>query len=239
MTRQDIVKAVVKIILKHAKPTRIYLYGSEANGEATSKSDIDIAFDDEKFRDDYLINDDIENLRTLVKVEVKNIARAETRFANRVKATGRVLYSANKKLRAEDGLYNFSKACKRFAEAVKRREELVREGYSDIYLDLIVKRFEFTYEMSWKAIKRYLSSVGIECLNPRDCFKEALVQGLISDEEIWLDMLERRNLSSHIYDQDEISEVLDRIDDYKKSFTKLKINLEKHLKKQQRFNMDF
>ena len=26
----------------------------------------------------------------------------------------------------------------------------------DVYLDMVVKRFEFAYEMSWKALKRYL-----------------------------------------------------------------------------------
>ncbi|MCF6149855.1 MAG: nucleotidyltransferase domain-containing protein [Candidatus Kuenenia sp.] len=32
-----------KIILKHATPTRIYLYGSRATGDSGETSDIDIA----------------------------------------------------------------------------------------------------------------------------------------------------------------------------------------------------
>lgn len=201
MTKHDIIDQVVKIILKHAKPSRIYLYGSQANGEATKTSDIDVAYDDDNFKNNYLIQDDLEKLQTLLKIDVKNMAFAEERFKNRVKTTGRVLYSASKKLRAEDGLYNFLKAYEKFAEAVDRKNELYAKGYSDIYLDLIVKRFEFTYEMSWKAIKRYLSHVGIQALNPKACFQEAYAQGLIKDESAWLEMLESRDLSSHVYDE--------------------------------------
>lgn len=229
MTTRDIVNEVVKIILKHAKPSRIYLYGSHANGDANRASDIDIAYDDANFKDDHLIRSSLDNLQTLVKIDVKNMAFAEERFKTRVKATGRVLYSASRKLRAEDGLYNFSKAYEKFAEAADRKEELYSEGYADIYLDLMVKRFEFTYEMSWKAIKRYLGSIGIDALSPKACFQEAYAQGLIKDEGVWLSMIESRNLSSHTYDENEIREILDRMGGYRDAFRELKEQLEKHL----------
>ena len=91
MTTQDIVQEVVKIILKYAKPTRIYLYGSQQSGEAAAGSDIDIAYDDASFRNQGLIDEDIEKIQTLVKIDVKNIAFAEDRFRNRVRSMGRVL----------------------------------------------------------------------------------------------------------------------------------------------------
>jgi nucleotidyltransferase substrate binding protein (TIGR01987 family) len=157
------------------------------------------------------------------------IADTEERFKQRVIATGKVLYSANKKLRVEDALVNFSKALERFSSVVDREKEFAEDGYSDIYLDLVVKRFEFTYEMSWKAIKRYLDFIGIDCMNPRSCFKEAFSQELLDEEDIWLDMIEMRNLSSHTYSEEEISEILDRLDSYKQAFIKLKQAIEVHL----------
>jgi len=42
--RYGIVKRVVGIVVSHANPERIWLFGSSANGEATTTSDIDIAF---------------------------------------------------------------------------------------------------------------------------------------------------------------------------------------------------
>ena len=229
MTKFEIIKDVVRVILKYAKPERIYLYGSQANLEASPASDIDVAYDDANFKDNYLIEEEIEQMKTLIKVEVKNLALCEERFKNRVKSTGKVIFSANKELRAQDSLYNFTKALERFSNTVTRKEEFYKEGYGDIYFDLVVKRFEFTYEISWKTIKRYMDFIGIDCPNPRSCFKEALVQGLIMDEAVWLDMIERRNLSSHIYDQDEIKEILQRLNDYVRAFEELEERIEAKL----------
>jgi nucleotidyltransferase substrate binding protein (TIGR01987 family) len=220
-----LIKQIVQIILNYSNPNRIYLYGSRANGEADINSDIDIAYDDDKFKENYLIQSEVEELETLLKIDIKNIAFTEDRFTNRVKSTGKVLYSATKKLRAEDGLYNFQNALNKFVNIVDRQAEFEAEGYADVYLDIVVKRFEFTYEMAWKALKMHLTFVGIEARSPRMVFKEAYIQNIIEDEDIWLDMIEQRNLSSHIYDEFEIREILDKISDYKFAFLKLKDNL--------------
>lgn len=222
----SIINQVKDIILKHAKPIRIYLYGSQATGEATSSSDIDIAYDDPERSGDFAIAEDIKNINTLLKIDVKNISKTEERFKNRVKSTGKVLYSSSKQLRAEDGLYNFSNAVDKFVNAVERYEEFKNEGYEDVYLDLIVKRFEFTYEMSWKALKRYLDFLGFEVKSPRMTFKEAYSQGIITDEAVWLDMIEQRNLSSHVYDESEIMGIFDKREYYKDAFLSLKQKLE-------------
>lgn len=225
MTKREIIKKVTAIILEHAKPERIYLYGSRATGDAAPTSDVDIAFHDGDFKNTHLIKEEAEKIPTLLKIDIVNLARTEERFRKRVIATGKVLYSSNKQLRAEDSLLNFSKALERFASAVDRRKEFYEKGDDDIYLDLAVKRFEFTFEMSWKAIKRYLDFTGIGCVSPRSCYKEAFAQELITEEAVWLDMIEMRNLTSHTYNEDEIKEIIDKLDAYKKAFTNLKQTL--------------
>lgn len=224
----DVEKLIVEvrdIILRHAKPERIWLYGSRATGEATETSDVDIAFDDKEFKQSWLIDEDVEKLPTLLKIDVKNLAHTDERFRQRVMSTGRVLYSANKKLRCEDGLYNYTRALDRFREALQRKEVLEREGFGDIFLDLAVKRFEFTFEMSWKAIKRCLDYLGIEVKYPRACFKEAYALGFISNESVWLDMIEQRNLTSHVYSQEEVRGILKRLDEYLAAFEELSVRL--------------
>jgi nucleotidyltransferase substrate binding protein (TIGR01987 family) len=225
----SLIKEIVAIILKYAKPERIYLYGSQVTEEAVKGSDIDIAFDDKNFTALSLINDDIEKLSTLTKIDIKNIAFTEDRFCNRVKTTGKVIYSSSKKLRAEDGLYNFENALKKYTDTVIQKEEYYLKGFGDIYLDVLVKRFEFTFEMSWKAIKRYLDFAGMQCVNPRSCFKEAYTQGLIEEEDIWLDMIEQRNLSSHIYNEFEIAGIKEKADKYLNAFQALKEKIETRL----------
>jgi len=226
----NLVQSVKAIILLYAKPERIYVYGSFVDDQAGRCNDIDIAYDDCKFKDHFLIVNDIEKINTLIKIDVHNIASAEKRFKERVKSTGKVIYSATKQLRAEDGLYNFSKALKKFGDIVEGEAELNEAGFGDLYLDLVVKRFEFTFEMSWKALKRYLSYLGIEAQSPRMVFKEAYSQEIILDEAIWLDMIEQRNLSSHIYDEFEIKGILTKKKEYKKAFTQLEIKIKKGIK---------
>ena len=49
-------------------------------------------------------------------------------------------------------------------------------------------------------------------------------QEIIKNDLIWLEMIEQRNLSSHIYDEEEIKEILDRINDYDITFKELITN---------------
>ncbi len=228
MSKQKLINIVKSIILKYSNPTRIYLYGSQANGESKEGSDIDIAYDDVEFTKNYLIEDEIDKLETLVKIDVSNLAKCEDRFINRVKSTGKVLYSSSKELRAEDGLYNFSSALKRYKEVIVRESDLKEQGMGDMFLDLLIKRFEFTFEMSWKALKRYLDFVGIDAKSPRAVFKEAYAQQLLKSEAVWLDMIEQRNLSSHVYDEFEVSGILE----VKESFLDAFLLLETELKNQ-------
>lgn len=87
--------------------------------------------------------------------------------------------------RAEDGLHNFEKALGRLCEVVGNKEFFENKEMADVYADVVIKRFEFTFEMSWKAIKRVLAMLGLEELrNPRQCFKAAFSQGYIADEII-------------------------------------------------------
>jgi len=229
MTNKAIISQVKTIILENSNPERIWIFGSQINGEAKKTSDIDIAYYDENSKNDYLILEKVQEIETLLKIDIKNIAKTSERFKNRVIATGKVIYSANKKLRVEDSLYNYKNALNRFIDAIEKETILKEEGFYDIFLDLIVKRFEFTYDMSWKAIKRYLDFVGIDVTNPRNSFKEAYSIGLIKDENIWLDMINQRNLSSHIYSEFEIRDILYKLEDYKKVFVELKNKLEKEL----------
>jgi nucleotidyltransferase substrate binding protein (TIGR01987 family) len=229
MTKKQIISKVKEIILKFANPERIYLFGSQATGENSRNSDINIAYDDPNFKENYLIIDEVEKLQTLIKIDVKNIAKADSRFQNRVKSTGKVIFSASKKLRAEDGLLNFSQALDKFSSAIKSEDEIKNQGFEDIFLDLIVKRFEFTFEMAWKSLKRYLEYLGFSPKSPRATFKEAYAQEIIKDEKIWLLMIEQRNTSSHIYDESEISEILEFLEEYQKAFLELNKEISKGL----------
>ncbi len=191
-----------------------------------------MAFEDTAKPDLTALKAEINALPTLTKIDIHNIATTEERFANRVRDTGKVLYSSSKALRAEDGLYNFLNALSRFQSIVGKREQFISDGYGDVYLDLAVKRFEFTYEMAWKAIKRYIQYLGLDCKSPRSCIMEAYTQSMIENEAAWLDMIEMRNRTSHTYDESEVSELLDKLVKYEEAFTSLKNHITQELANQ-------
>ena len=77
----------------------------------------------------------------------------------------------------------------------------------DMYLDATIQRFEFCFELAWKLMKAVLEYEGIEANSPRSCIREGWQQGLISNAEAWLEMMEKRNLSSHTYDENVAREI--------------------------------
>ena len=87
-----------------------------------------------------------------------------------------------------------------FAAAVDRLGEALAAPESDLNRDAAIQRFEFSFELSWKAIQKALRVEGLDGASPKSCFKEAYRLGWILREEPWLSMLEDRNLTSHTYD---------------------------------------
>jgi len=69
--------------------------------------------------------------------------------------------------------------------------ELEKEG--------LIQR-EYSYELAWKTMKDYLEEQGanINPVTPRKVIKEAFAANIITDGQVWVDMMLHRNLLSHI-----------------------------------------
>lgn len=81
-------------------------------------------------------------------------------------------------------------------------------------IDAAIQRFEFTIELFWKLLKNILASLGTEVQYPKNVLQEAFKGHLINNEQLWLQMLEDRNITSHTYDEDLADQVFDRIKTY-------------------------
>jgi len=66
----------------------------------------------------------------------------------------------------------------------------------------LIKAFEMTFELSWKTLKDFLNYNGIDVKLPREIIKQAFANDIIIDGQMWINMLEDRNLMSHTYDQE-------------------------------------
>jgi len=100
-----------------------------------------------------------------------------------------------------------------FEKAFKNLKIAAEQSVDDLDIDGAIKRFELCYELSWKLIKEYLGDKGIVSHNPRDTFKNAFVNKLIDNEEIWLKMIEDRNYLVHTYTFEESRNIFERIKD--------------------------
>lgn len=108
----------------------------------------------------------------------------------------------------------------------------IYDGNNDIIRDSLIQRFEFTYELTHKTLNEFMKYLGVTLENsfPRTIFKKAYVNNLISDDKVWINLLEDRNSTSHIYNENMAEEIADRIkNQYVAAIRELIDNLEKLL----------
>ena len=118
-----------------------------------------------------------------------------------------------------DSLETWEKALNRLGEA------LDRESSDRINKDASIQRFEFSFELGWKALKYCLQVEGREMQTPREVLKEAFRIRWIIDEGAWLQMLTDRNLSSHTYDESLADAVYSRLDQHLQQMHSLLLRL--------------
>ena len=71
--------------------------------------------------------------------------------------------------------------------------------------DACIQRFEYTFELSWKMLKRRLefdlpNSHSVDAMSFRDLIRTGAERGLITDADAWMVFRDRRNITSHTYD---------------------------------------
>ena len=78
--------------------------------------------------------------------------------------------------------------------------------------DSLVKRFEFSYEMAWKLMMSYEKDNGItEILGSKDVIRQAFRLSIVKNGEAWLEMVDARNRTSHLYDEEMATDAADEI----------------------------
>ena len=120
---------------------------------------------------------------------------------------------------------SFEKALGRLRAAVKLAEQ--RE-LSDLEAQGLIQGFEYTHELAWKTLKNFLESQGmLNLYGSRDTTRAAFRNGLIENGEVWMDMVDKRNLTSHTYDEKTAAQVVTTIRNaYFAEFEKLLIRLQ-------------
>lgn len=102
-----------------------------------------------------------------------------------------------------------------FGLAFGRLRDALAQPKSEWTRDAAIQRFEFTFELAWKAIARRARTEGVECASPRQALRTALRLGWIHDDDVWLTMLDDRNRTSHTYHEPTAEEIYARLGDYR------------------------
>ena len=79
----------------------------------------------------------------------------------------------------------------------------------------VIQRFEFCTELAWKTTREYLIDQGYNegVDSPKAVMRKAYSAGLIENEQGWIELLNARNLTSHIYDEETAQRVFAMIQD--------------------------
>lgn len=88
---------------------------------------------------------------------------------------------------------------------LKMALDSLRRGYTDspseLERDGLIQRFEYSLELCWKTSKKVLFFNGIESDSPKNVIREMAQLGWISNPEVWIDYIDKRNQTSHIYNE--------------------------------------
>lgn len=87
-----------------------------------------------------------------------------------------------------------------FRQALARLEDACAQPENEFIRDAVIQRFEFTFELGWKMLRLKLQEEGVEANTPRAVIREAVAAGWLEDGNRWSLMLQKRNETSHTYD---------------------------------------
>lgn len=110
--------------------------------------------------------------------------------------------------RLEERIENFNRAFEIFNNAVKAYNQ---EKENILMHMALVQAYEVCFELSWKVLKDYLAENGLPVYLPKEVIKEAFNKNVIENGQIWIDMLDARNATSHEYKMDKINLILEKI----------------------------
>jgi len=111
----------------------------------------------------------------------------------------------NRDIRWKQRFENYEKAFVLLDEVIQRD----MNSLSALEMEGLVQRFEITVELAWKTLKDYLEYEGYDGVkNGKQAIRQGFQDGIIHHAEAWMSALEKRNLTSHTYNEYILHEML-------------------------------
>jgi len=194
---------------------QIWLYGSRARGDERPRSDIDLAIvcptaTPEEWGQIHAI---VEEADTLLKIDCVRFdtLNKNSSFYSNLCEDYRLIYEKDGGFMERKDLGDYFQL---LGHALDRLNETLTSPQIDTdqnYRDAAIQRFEFSLEAYWKTMKKCLLHEKIDTNSPREVMQKAYQLSWIDDEKVWLSMLDDRNKTSHVYDEEEAARIFQNI----------------------------
>lgn len=103
---------------------------------------------------------------------------------------------------------------RKFKEAIDK----YNEDKTNLFVrDSVIQRFEYTYSLAVKMIKKYLEVNGedVDGLSFNDLIRTANEKGLlVNNLEVWNNYRLKRNITSHTYDEKKADDVISAVHNF-------------------------
>lgn len=184
--------------------SKVILFGSRARGDNRETSDIDIAVYGIEKSNQSAFRSAIGDIPTLLSFDVVFVS-GDTNEAllQNIKKDGKIIMS------------RFTEKYEKLISATEKLKQAV-EDYDNVHLDSVrdgaIQRFEFCTELAWETVREYLTEQRYTDINsPKSVLKTAFSDGILTNEKGWLEILESRNITSHVYDEKTAESVFENI----------------------------
>lgn len=125
-------------------------------------------------------------------------------------------------IRWQQRFSNYKKALTQLSKFIEKKNlnELEEQG--------LIQAFEYTHELAWKTLSDFVKNQGnAEIFGSKDTTREAFNLSLISDGDVWMEMIKSRNMTSHTYNEETTKKIIKAItSDYHPAFLSLEKRLE-------------
>jgi len=113
-------------------------------------------------------------------------------------------------IRWKQRLENFERA---MAQLLAATALSTTRPLSDLEKQGLIQAFEFSHELAWNLMRDYViyQGGGATVSGSRDASREAFSRGLVTEGQLWMDMIQSRNLSSHTYNKTVSEEIVGKI----------------------------